>query len=176
MHTRFCVRFGKVSYIVYFSMGFCKNQNGFQRNRSTISQILTIRRILEGVRVKNLEATLLFGDFSMAFDSILRGKMEQILLAYSLLEETFKAIMILYKNTEVKVRSPDGDTDFFDIVARVLQGDISTLYLIIICLDYILQMSIDLCYIAGFRSLPIYDFIQKHTRGWRRVTFDQMSA
>ena len=34
-----------------------KNQNGFRRNRSTISQILTIRRILEGVRAKNLQAT-----------------------------------------------------------------------------------------------------------------------
>ena len=29
-----------------------KNQNGFRRNRSTTSQILTIRRILEGVREK----------------------------------------------------------------------------------------------------------------------------
>ena len=29
-----------------------KNQNGFRRNRSTTSQILTIRRILEGVRAK----------------------------------------------------------------------------------------------------------------------------
>ena len=29
-----------------------KNQNGFPRNRSTTSQILTIRRILEGVRAK----------------------------------------------------------------------------------------------------------------------------
>ena len=29
-----------------------KNQNGFRGNRSTISQILTIRRILEGVRTK----------------------------------------------------------------------------------------------------------------------------
>ena len=34
-----------------------KNQNGFQRNRSTTSQILTIRRILEGVQAKNLQAT-----------------------------------------------------------------------------------------------------------------------
>ena len=34
-----------------------KNQNGFRRNRSTTSQILTIRRILEGVRAKNLQAT-----------------------------------------------------------------------------------------------------------------------
>ena len=39
-----------------------KNQNGFRRNRSTTSQILTIRRILEGVRAKNLQATLIFVD------------------------------------------------------------------------------------------------------------------
>ena len=56
-----------------------KNQNGFRRNRSTTSQILTIRRILKGVRAKNLEATILFVDFTKAFDSIHRRKMEQIL-------------------------------------------------------------------------------------------------
>ena len=114
-----------------------KNQNGFRRNRSTTSQILTIRRILEGVRAKNLQATLLFVDFTKAFDSIHRGKMEQILLAYGLPKETVAAIMILYRNTKVKVRSPDGDTEYFDIVAGVLQGD--TLYLFIICLDYVLR-------------------------------------
>ena len=31
--------------------------------------------------------------------------------------------MILYRNTKVKVRSPDWDTEYFDIVAGVLQGD-----------------------------------------------------
>ena len=31
--------------------------------------------------------------------------------------------MMLYKNAKVKVCSPDGDTDYFDIVADVLQGD-----------------------------------------------------
>ena len=61
-----------------------KNQNGLRRNRSTTSQILTIRRIVEGVRAKNIQATLLFVDFTKAFDSIHRGKMEQILLAYGL--------------------------------------------------------------------------------------------
>ena len=53
-----------------------KNQNGFRRNRSTTSQILTIRRIFEGVRTKNLQATLIFVDITKAFDSIHRGKME----------------------------------------------------------------------------------------------------
>ena len=35
-----------------------KNQNGFRRNRSTTSQILTIRRIPEGVRAKNLQGDI----------------------------------------------------------------------------------------------------------------------
>ena len=61
-----------------------KNQNGFRRNRSTTSQILTIRRILEGVQAKNLQTTILFVDFTKAFDYIHRGKMEQILLAYGI--------------------------------------------------------------------------------------------
>ena len=51
-----------------------KNQNGFRRNRSTTSQILTIRRILEGVWAKNVQATLLFVDFTKVFDSIHRGR------------------------------------------------------------------------------------------------------
>ena len=82
---------------------FRKNQNGFWRNRPTTTQILTICRILEDVRAKNLEATILFVDFSKAFDSILRGKMEQILLPYGLSKETIAAIMILYRNTKIKV-------------------------------------------------------------------------
>ena len=83
-------------------------------------KILTIRQIL-GVRAKKLEATLLFVDFSKAFDSLQRGRMEQILLAYGLHKETITAIMMLYKNTKVKVRTPNGNIDFFDIVVGVLQ-------------------------------------------------------
>ena len=102
-----------------------------------------MRRILEGVRAKNLQATLIFVDFTKAFDSIHRGKMEQILLAYGIPKETIAAITILYRNTKVKVQSPDGDTEYFDIVAGVLQGDTLVPYFFIICLDYILRTSID---------------------------------
>ena len=82
-----------------------KNQNGFRRNRSTTSQILTIRRILECVRAKNLQATLIFVDFT---------------------------------------------TEYFDIVAGVLQGDTLAPYLFIICLDYVLRTSIDKIKENGF--------------------------
>ena len=58
--------------------------------------------------------------------------------------------MILYRNTKVKVRSPDGDTEYFDIVAGVLQGDTLAPYRFIICLDYILRTSIDKIRENGF--------------------------
>ena len=127
-----------------------KYQNGFWRNRFTTSQILTIRRILEGVRAKNLQATLLFVEFIKAFDSIHRGKMEQIRLAYGLPKETVAAITILYRNTKVQVCSPDGDTEYFDIVAGVLQGDTLAPYLFIICLDNVLRTLIDKIRENGF--------------------------
>ena len=95
-----------------------KNQNGFWRNRSTTAQISTTRRILESVRAKNLQATLIFVDFTKAFDSIHRGKMEQILLAYGIPKETVAAITIIYRNTKVKVRSPDGDTEYFELTKK----------------------------------------------------------
>ena len=50
--------------------------------------------MIEVVRAKILEATLLFVDFSNAFYSIHRGKMVQILQASGLIKETVKAIMI----------------------------------------------------------------------------------
>ena len=127
-----------------------KNQNGFRRNRSTTSQILTIRRILEGVRAKNLQVTLIFVDFTKAFDSIHRGKMEQILLAYGIPKETVAAITILYRNTKVKVRSHGWRHKILWHCSRILQGDTLAPYLFIICLDYVLRTSIDKIKENGF--------------------------
>ena len=92
---------------------------------------------------KNLQATLLFVDFTKAFHSIHRGKMEQILLTYSLPKETVAAIMILYRNIKVKVCSPDRHTEYFDVIAWGLQEDTLAPYLFIICLDYVLRTLID---------------------------------
>ena len=75
--------------------------------------------------------------------------MEQILPAYGLPKETVAAITILYRNTKVKyvLRM---ETEFFDIVAGVLQGDTLAPYLFIICLDYVLRTSIDKIKEKGF--------------------------
>ena len=71
--------------------------------------------------------------------------MEQILLAEGLSKETVTAIIILHENTKVKVYSPDGDANFFNIVTGVLQ------YLFLISLNYTLWTSIDLMKENGYR-------------------------
>ena len=76
--------------------------------------------------------------------------MEQIFLAKDLPKETVVAIIMLFKNMKVKVCWPDRDTDYFNIVAGVLQGDTLAPHLFIICLDYVLRTSIDLMKENGF--------------------------
>ena len=66
--------------------------------------------------------------------------MLDILGAYGVNSKIVKAIGIMYKNTEAMVRSPDGDTTFFEIMAGVIQGDTLAPYLFIICLDYALRI------------------------------------
>ena len=44
---------------------------------------------------------------------------------------------------KVKICFLDGDTDYFNIVTGVQQGDTLAHYSFIICLDYLLKMSID---------------------------------
>ena len=68
-----------------------------------------------------------FPAHSKAFDSIHRGKMEQILLTYGLPKETVATIIMVYKNMKVKVFSPDGDSYFFNIVTDLMKENSFTL-------------------------------------------------
>ena len=62
----------------------------------------------------------------------------------------FNVVSRTLRNTKVKVHSPDGDTEYFDIVVGVLQGDMLAPYLFITCLDYVLRTSIDKIRENGF--------------------------
>ena len=48
------------------------------------------------------------------------------------------------------IHSPDGNTDFFDIVNRAFQRDTLAQYLLILCLNYVYCTSIDLIKENGF--------------------------
>ena len=115
------------------------NQNGFRPGRSTVAQILTLRRIIEGVKANHLPAIITFIDFKKAFDSIHRAKMMRILKAYGIPPNLLRAIEAMYSNTKARVTTPDGETEQFDITAGVLQGDTLAPFLFIIVLDYAMR-------------------------------------
>ena len=54
-----------------------------------------------------------------------------------------EAIVSMYQDTKAKVISPDGETELFELYARVLQGDTLAPYLFVIVLDYALRMAIE---------------------------------
>ena len=116
-----------------------RNQNGFRTKRTTVAQILALRRIIEGVKANNLPAVLTFIDFKKAFDSIHRGKMMKILKMYDIPPRLMQAIEAMYANIRAKIVTPNGETELFDITAGVLQGDTLAPFLFIIVLDYALK-------------------------------------
>ena len=99
------------------------NQNGIRRGRSTLSQILCLRRIIEESQLCNLDLDLVFVDFSKAFDSVDRTKMFEILKLYGIPDKMIAAIRVLYTNTSSTILTPDGEAPFFSIQAGILQGD-----------------------------------------------------
>ena len=119
------------------------SQNGFRKKRTTVGQIVALRRLLEGVKSNNLSCVLTFIDFKKAFDTIHRGKLMEILRAYGVPEKLVTAIAATYSQTWAKVRTPDGDTESFQILAGVLQGDTLAPFLFIVALDYALRCAIN---------------------------------
>ena len=71
----------------------------------------------------------------------------------------------------VYITHSDGDTEFFDIVAGVLQGDTLFPYLFIICLDYVLRTSIDKIRENGFELTKKRGRRYPHKNNYRHTDY-----
>ena len=139
----------------YSSLKISWNTKKYSEKLMRPLELLFVLLVTTDVRTRkvyNIVVIDIFVDFTKAFDSIHREKMEQILQAYGIPKETVAAILLLYRNIKVKVRSPDGDTDYFDILAGVLQEDALAPFLFIIHLDSVFRTSIDKIKRKRFRA------------------------
>ena len=68
--------------------------------------------------------------------------MFNILKAYGIPHHLVEAIRLSYSNLRAKIRSPDGETDYFKIHAGVMQGDTLAPFLFIIVLDFAMRKAI----------------------------------
>ena len=79
--------------------------------------------------------------------------MLNFLRAYGLPEQLVSGIGIIYTSTKAKVLSPDGETEFFEILAGVLQGDTLAPYIFTIMKDYAMGQAIgNEALDSGFKS------------------------
>ena len=112
------------------------NQNGFRKGRSTVTQILILRRLVEGNKSKNLPAiSLLLISVRRLIQFTGVNNME-IIRACEVPVVIVDAVNMMHTNTSPKVLSPNGGTEFFKILAGVLQGNTLAPFLFIIALDY----------------------------------------
>ena len=65
-----------------------------------------------------------------------------MLKAYGVLVEIVGAVNMMHTNTTAQALFPDGDTEFFEILAGVNQGDTVARYLFIIALDYAMRQAV----------------------------------
>ena len=100
-----------------------KNQNGFRHGRSTLSQILCLRRLIEESNLSELDLALVFVDFSKAFNSVDKSKMFQILKLYGIADQIIAAIKVMYIGTSSTAMSSVGETPSFPY-SQVLSKEI----------------------------------------------------
>ena len=92
---------------------------------------------------RKLTSVILFIDFKRAFDSIHRGTLMRILRAYGIPEKLVRLIECSYHDTMARVKTEDGLTEAFAILAGVLQGDTLAPYLFIIVIDYLMRQALE---------------------------------
>ena len=95
------------------------------------------------MRAKQLTAVLLFVDFRKAFDSLHRDMLMKMLIAYGVPRKLLDLIEALYEETVACVLTEEGQTELFQILAGVLQGDTLAPLLFIIAIDYVMRTTLD---------------------------------
>ena len=97
--------------------------------------------------------TIIFFDFSKAFDSIDRRAISIVLSKYGASELLIANVMQFYIGTSAVVATAHGNTEYFSTTSGVLQGDSLAPFLFITLLDYVLRETL-LDNIDGFTIAP----------------------
>ena len=114
---------------------------------------MALRYILDMSRVSKRMTTIIFVDFSKAFDSIHRRDISIVLSKYGVSELLIANVMLFYIWTSVVVATAHGNTEFFSTTSGVLQGDSLAPFLFIALLDYVLRETLS-DNIDGFTITP----------------------
>ena len=114
---------------------------------------MALRYILDMFRVSKCMTTIIFVDFSKAFDSIDRRAISIVLSKYGVSDLLIANVMQFYIGTSAVVATAHGNTENFSTTSGVLHGDSLTPFLFITLLDYVLRETL-FVNIDGFTITP----------------------
>ena len=103
---------------------------------------MTLRFLLDAARAQKCYLTVVFVDYSKAFDSVDRRAIPVVLRHYCVPDPAVADVMQLYHGFTAAVSTRLGLTETFDTTSGVLQGDALSPPLFILLVDYILRQSL----------------------------------
>ena len=128
-------------------------QSGFRAGRSTVEQTMALRYILDMCRVSKRMTTIIFVDFTKAFDSIDRRAISIVMSLYGVSELLIANVVQFYIGTSAIVATAHGNTDKLSTTSGVLQRDTLAPFLFITLLDYVFRETL-IDNIDGFTISP----------------------
>ena len=97
-------------------------QAGFRKKRGTRDHIANLRWILEIAKERNNNVFLCFIDYSKAFDCVDHNTLWNVLHKMGAPPHLIHLMKNLYLDQEAKIKTEDGDTEWFGIGKGVRQG------------------------------------------------------
>jgi len=104
--------------------------------------ILILRYIQSRFQEKNLNLYLAFIDISKAYDSIQRSLIWLALKKIGLPPKLIKMIQVIYQSNECRVRIEGNDSDPFEILVGLLQGDSNSTLIFNIIFSMIVEITL----------------------------------
>ena len=75
------------------------------------------------MKAQNFSEITIYSDFRKAFDIIYGGRMLSILKSNGIPYQLIKAVSKIDRDTQAKVIPPNGESELFDILTGIIQGD-----------------------------------------------------
>lgn len=110
-------------------------QAGFQKGRSIVDQVFTLRQILEKTREHNIGTYHLFIDFKSAYDSVIRSKLYQAMDELQIPPKIIRMVKATMAKVICRVRVQDELSEPFETDRGIRQGDSLACFLFNLALE-----------------------------------------
>ena len=98
-------------------------QAGFRKSFSTADNLFVLKSLIDIMQFQHKKLYCCFVDFKQAFDTVWRAGLWQKLCNHGFKGKCYNVILNLYKDIKSKISTNEGNTDYFECMVGVRQGE-----------------------------------------------------